>query len=367
MHVLKFRLRSFPLTDMEEAHGQENVASVTLNDRQDSVSLEAQLVQQERDRKRQTLQLYEARRRQTIEERRRRLALYPEPRDGVCIQVKYGDGSARRRRFYVTQSIQILFDFAGLDDMATDVFHIQTASSSTTTPSTSTGTLSEHGITTPSTVYVLWLGPGEVEERLTLNALVAVPTSVLPSHSTAIHLLESTAATELNTAPSGSQDNLSHKHKELARPPGGTVAEAVEDSIVALSWPWFIPIEDTAVERPSLSPSHSTMPSVTSLPNPHPCAKRRRMQYSWLLERERAELQRERAELQRERAELELERAELQRERAELEMDRAELALEREQEEAELKRERAELQRDRAHVERSRRALFLFHTLLRKL
>ncbi|KAJ8372633.1 hypothetical protein AAFF_G00280490 [Aldrovandia affinis] len=186
----------------------------------------------------------------TIEGRRRRLALVPEPGDGVHIQVKYGDGSSRRRRFCLKQSIQVLFDFAGSDDMATDVFHVQMANSSTVTPSTASGTLSELGLTAPTTVYALWLGSQEVQERLSQNALEAHPT-----HST-IHREESPADTEYNIAPCRSQDNLLHKHKELPAPPGGAVTDAVEGSVVALSWPWFIPIE----ERPSQAPPTPPLP-----------------------------------------------------------------------------------------------------------
>ncbi|KAI1887918.1 hypothetical protein AGOR_G00195430 [Albula goreensis] len=278
----------------------------------------------------------------------------PEPRDGVYIQVKYGDGSARGRRFCLQHSIQILFDFAGSDDMATEVFHIQTATSSTGTPSTATGSLSEHGLCGPTTVYVLWLGPEEVQEMLSHNTLVSVPvTSSEPSI--------------------------------LLNANSGAVAEAAEGSVVALSWPWFIPIEEASVERPPLSPSHSP---VTSPPNPHiPVGsthlptKRRRPDCSRLLERERAELQADREELERQKAELEADRAWLERQRAELdqervvlerervelEMDRDVLDREREKEETELERERTAVQRARERVEHSRRVLSLFHTLLQKL
>ncbi|XP_061102252.1 uncharacterized protein LOC133131116 isoform X2 [Conger conger] len=307
------------------------------------------------DLKRHSLQLYEARRRQTIEDRRRRLAQVPEPRDGVFLRVKFSDGSERRRRFCLKQSIQILFDFAGSDAMATDVFLVQMATSSTAVPSTATGSLAQTGISGPTTVHVLWLSPEEVEEKLTQNALVPKPLS--PAHSTAKH--QTPAATELYTAPSGSQDHFHHRRKDQA------VCEAVEDSFVALSWPWFIPVEEAAAGKPSLSPSHNT-PSVTSLPNPHPPAKRRRG-HSWLLQRGRAELEAGRVELEQQRAELERERAGFERERAELQMDKAALAQQRAREEAELEKERAELRRDRVHVERSQRLHFLFHTLLQKL
>ncbi|KAJ8271182.1 hypothetical protein COCON_G00100410 [Conger conger] len=311
------------------AHSPEMCTQDTVaHEQHQALSMKVLQILQGRDLKRHSLQLYEARRRQES-------SILP----GF---IEMTPMSERRRRFCLKQSIQILFDFAGSDAMATDVFLVQMASSSTAVPSTATGSLAQTGISGPTTVHVLWLSPEEVEEKLTQNALVPKPLS--PAHSTAKHL-ETPAATELYTAPSGSQDHFHHRRKDQA------VCEAVEDSFVALSWPWFIPVEEAAAGKPSLSPSHNT-PSVTSLPNPHPPAKRRRG-HSWLLQRGRAELEAGRVELEQQRAELERERAGLERERAELQMDKAALAQQRAREEAELEKERAELRRDRVHVERN--------------
>ncbi|KAJ8342032.1 hypothetical protein SKAU_G00319600 [Synaphobranchus kaupii] len=94
-----------------------------------------------------------------------------------------------------------------------------------------------------------WLGPEEVSTNISLSQCI-------PS---GVHQKETTAGTELNTAPSASQENITHNHKELH-------AEAVEDSIVALSWPWFIPIEEgcSGETLPKPLPLHCALCDITA-------------------------------------------------------------------------------------------------------
>ncbi|KAJ8247628.1 hypothetical protein GJAV_G00248470 [Gymnothorax javanicus] len=279
--------------------------------------------------------------------------MLPEPKDGVYIHVKYGDGSDRLRRFHLKQSIQVLFDFVGSDAMATEVFHIQTATSCTATPSTAMGTLSEHGITGPTTVYALWLSPEDVQEKVTQISLTAGKTFPSPVDTTAVPLTEGETTTEtvLNAAPSGSLGNFNHKHKDL------------EDTMAALSSPWFVPIEEAAAERLALS----NVSPVTSLLSSNPRAKRKLLKHHFLLERRRAELEANRAELEQERAQLDQEKVELAQERVELEQEKAMFSGEMAREKVELERQWEELRRKRTRLELRQRALSLFHILMRKL
>lgn len=60
---------------------------------------------------------------------------------------------------------QDLVAFAGVDDMASEVFSVQFPLSPTPLYSNLTGTLEDHGITGASTLYVLWLSLDEVQVR----------------------------------------------------------------------------------------------------------------------------------------------------------------------------------------------------------
>lgn len=60
-------------------------------------------------------------------------------------------------------SKQNLMDFAGNNDLASEIFFLSVASAGTRLLSTMTGTLAEHNLTTPCTLFVLWLEGEEVE------------------------------------------------------------------------------------------------------------------------------------------------------------------------------------------------------------
>ncbi|XP_052396257.1 G2/M phase-specific E3 ubiquitin-protein ligase-like [Carassius gibelio] len=106
----------------------------------------------------------EERRLNALMERRSRLC--PEPSDGFRIQLKYCDGSMKSRRFLPTQSLQILMDYAGNDNSASEIFWLSMPSAGTRLSSTMTGTLEEHNLTTPCTLFVQWLEGDEVEQIL---------------------------------------------------------------------------------------------------------------------------------------------------------------------------------------------------------
>ncbi|KAF4115370.1 hypothetical protein G5714_002859 [Onychostoma macrolepis] len=86
-----------------------------------------------------------------------------EPEQGIAIQLQYPDGTRRTRNFVVSQPIQDLFAFAGSDDMASEIFRLQLSWSSNTILSTVDGSLSDHEIRRPSTLYVLWMSGAQIE------------------------------------------------------------------------------------------------------------------------------------------------------------------------------------------------------------
>ncbi|XP_051989784.1 uncharacterized protein LOC127648961 [Xyrauchen texanus] len=119
------------------------------------------------ERREQAAQMMEERRLNALMERRGRL--YPEPLNGFIIQLKYHNGSMKSRRFLPTQSLQNLMDYAGNEDSASEIFWLSMPSVGTRLLSTMTGTLEEHNLTTPCTLFVQWLEGEEVEE-IRLNA-----------------------------------------------------------------------------------------------------------------------------------------------------------------------------------------------------
>ncbi|KAA8578512.1 hypothetical protein FQN60_012564, partial [Etheostoma spectabile] len=76
---------------------------------------------------------------QAIEARRQRLSACEEPSDGVFIKFKYPNGHINMRKFSLLEPIQILFDFVGQDDIASEIFVVQEATSPRSIESTSSG------------------------------------------------------------------------------------------------------------------------------------------------------------------------------------------------------------------------------------
>ncbi|RXN22005.1 G2 M phase-specific E3 ubiquitin- ligase-like protein [Labeo rohita] len=103
------------------------------------------------------------------------MAVRVEPLDGEFLKVKYPNGDLIKRKFIVADPIQVLFDFIGQDEMASEVFRIQEATSSNAIESTSTGSISDHGIKPFSTLYILWTSPLDNLEKHSDPVNVAQP------------------------------------------------------------------------------------------------------------------------------------------------------------------------------------------------
>ncbi|XP_057198976.1 G2/M phase-specific E3 ubiquitin-protein ligase-like isoform X1 [Triplophysa rosa] len=131
-------------------------------DRQRDQEREAQRLALERLE--ENSRMMEERRLNALLERRSRLC--PEPINGFTIQLKYHDGSRRSRRFLPIDSLQNLMDYAGNDDSASEIFWLSMPSAGTRLSSTMTGTLEQHNLTIPCTLFVQWLEGEEVKEIL---------------------------------------------------------------------------------------------------------------------------------------------------------------------------------------------------------
>ncbi|XP_051980614.1 uncharacterized protein LOC127641796 [Xyrauchen texanus] len=70
------------------------------------------------------------------------------------------------RKFSLSEPIQILFDFVGQDEIASEIFVVQEAASSRSVKSSSSGSIMDHGIKASSTLYVLWFSNQDVQEIL---------------------------------------------------------------------------------------------------------------------------------------------------------------------------------------------------------
>ncbi|XP_076125539.1 uncharacterized protein LOC143105432 [Alosa pseudoharengus] len=110
------------------------------------------------------------RRRKIIRERQLRMAHISEAAHGVPLRFKYPSGIIRTRRFELSESIQILFDFVGENDDATECFHIQDALSIATLKSNMSGTLLENNIRGSRTLYVHWVQPDDPEFEPALDS-----------------------------------------------------------------------------------------------------------------------------------------------------------------------------------------------------
>ncbi|XP_042582775.1 uncharacterized protein LOC122137829 [Cyprinus carpio] len=124
------------------------------------------LVDQEKERKKLVYQACEERRQKAIEARRQRMSACEEPSDGVLIKFKYPNGHTNMRKFRLSEPIQILFDFVGQDDIASEIFVVQEAASSRSVESSCSGSIMDHGINASSTLYVLWFSNKDVQEIL---------------------------------------------------------------------------------------------------------------------------------------------------------------------------------------------------------
>ncbi|XP_030601200.1 uncharacterized protein LOC115791199 isoform X1 [Archocentrus centrarchus] len=138
----------------------------SLRSQQDQEYQESLLADQEKERRKECYEAWEERRKKAIEERHQRMAGCEEPSSGLLLKFKYPNGFIRMRTFNVSDSIQVLFDFVGQDEMASEIFSVQEATSSTPIESTSSGSLMDHGIKTSATLYVLWISTLNTQEKL---------------------------------------------------------------------------------------------------------------------------------------------------------------------------------------------------------
>ncbi|XP_013855984.1 uncharacterized protein LOC106511794 [Austrofundulus limnaeus] len=177
----------------------------------------AALISQEM--RKRALENIEERRRMAIRERCLRLADREEPNDGISLKFKFPDGSVKMGKFNESEPIQVLFDFIGQAEEASEIFKVQEATSCTAIASTSSGIISEQGIRTNSTFYVLWMSSMDVEEwisshmeneqpqttgaasELLLNPHGLLPSSPIPDLSQIPILIDDDDESEVPASP----------------------------------------------------------------------------------------------------------------------------------------------------------------------
>ncbi|XP_015259137.1 PREDICTED: G2/M phase-specific E3 ubiquitin-protein ligase-like isoform X2 [Cyprinodon variegatus] len=184
----------------------------SLRSQQDKDYEESLLADQEKERRRQCYKALEERRIKAIEERRQRLAVHEEPSTGLLLKFKYPNGFITKRTFNVSDPIQFLFDFVGQDEMASEIFSVQQATSSTPIESTSSGSLMDHGITTSVTLYVLWISTVDIQERYPVQANVVQEQSLSQQAQTSLSAQSPLAPTSpqwLSTMPNSLETSTS--------------------------------------------------------------------------------------------------------------------------------------------------------------
>ncbi|XP_077088033.1 uncharacterized protein LOC143739405 isoform X2 [Siphateles boraxobius] len=210
----------------------------------------------EKDRRRRCYKVLEEKRKKAIEERRQRMAARVEPLDGEYLKAKYPNGDVNKRKFIISDPIQVLFDFIGKDEMASEVFRIQEATSSNAIESTSTGSISDHGIKPFCTLYVLWTSPFDNLEKDCDPVNVAQPPVDSPFVQSSVAL--SPVQFPVALSPVQSPVALSSVQSPVALSPvQSPVALSPVQSPVALS-PVQSPVALSPVQSPvALSPVQS--------------------------------------------------------------------------------------------------------------
>ncbi|XP_048036147.1 FAS-associated factor 2-like [Megalobrama amblycephala] len=136
----------------------------SLRQEQDKEFEQSLMADREKEMRHQYLEAQEKSRLQVIEDRRKRIANHEEPIDGVPIKFKFPNGMEKIRKFILSETIQILFDFVGQDDLSSEVFYVQDATSSTPLENNLSGTLNDYNIQGHSTLYVVWVSPMDENE-----------------------------------------------------------------------------------------------------------------------------------------------------------------------------------------------------------
>ncbi|XP_043983724.1 G2/M phase-specific E3 ubiquitin-protein ligase-like [Gambusia affinis] len=204
----------------------------SLRSQQDEEYEESLLADQEKERRRQCYKALEERRIKAIEERQQRLALYEEPSSGLVLKFKYPNGFIRKRNFNVSDPIQVLFDFVGQDEMASEIFSVQQATSSTPTESTSSGSLMDHGITTSATLYVLWISTLDIQEKCPVQA-----DGVLEQSLSSVQSLQTSLSDQALTSLSGQSPLALTSPQVLSTMPNSQVTSTSFSSQATVSQP----------------------------------------------------------------------------------------------------------------------------------
>ncbi|KAF0023434.1 hypothetical protein F2P81_024064 [Scophthalmus maximus] len=148
---------------------------------QDQAYHEFLLADQEKHDLQKEFSEMEERRKKVIHERQLRMADVPKAAQGVPLRFKYPSGIIRTRRFILSESIQILFDFVGQEEDATEYFHIQGSLSVTSLKSNMTGTLLDNKISGSQTLHVHWIQSDDPEFLSALDSNNQLTFSPLPS------------------------------------------------------------------------------------------------------------------------------------------------------------------------------------------
>ncbi|KAL6484547.1 hypothetical protein MHYP_G00065920 [Metynnis hypsauchen] len=175
------------------------------------------------------------------------MAAREEPSRGLLLKFKYPNGFIRMRKFTVSEPIQVLFDFVGQDEMASEIFSVQEATLSTPIESTSSESLMDHGINTSATLYVLWISTLNIQEMITDQPNNGVfDCHPLPSAQAPATLLTLPSSQALATLPSA---------QALATLPSAQAPPALPSAQASLTQP--------SVQAPSVLLS-SQVPAILS-------------------------------------------------------------------------------------------------------
>ncbi|XP_041863733.1 uncharacterized protein LOC121653992 [Melanotaenia boesemani] len=150
------------MSDSTTALGQSHAGLIyqtlqesrALRSAQDEEYQRSLLADQEKEIRIRAMETFEERRRMVIRERCHRMANREEPKDGISLKFKFPDGSVKIGKFSESEPVQVLFDFIGQVEEASEVFKLQEATCSTSIESTSRGVISERGLErTPHSMY----------------------------------------------------------------------------------------------------------------------------------------------------------------------------------------------------------------------
>ncbi|XP_073732564.1 uncharacterized protein [Misgurnus anguillicaudatus] len=246
-------------TVAESSQAQSVVANQALQEwrairaQQDQEYNTSLLVDQEKERKKLVYQACEERRQKAIQARRQRMSACEEPSEGVLIKFKYRNGHINMRKFSLSEPIQILFDFVGQDDIASEIFVVQEAASSRSVKSSSSGSIMDHGIKASTTLYVLWFSNTDVQNILS------------DQQNDGAYALHHTSHGQSSLSETSTQPSLSEPSTRSLLPEPST-----QPSLSVLSFQPLLPEPSTRslLPEPSTHPSLSVLSFQPPLPEP---------------------------------------------------------------------------------------------------